>query len=118
AEPPDVGEVAADLRRDQEARRRPVPPPLERGVGGKPVEGVVDLNGREPLRVERQPPALRQVARVEAGLPGVVLPAARADPERRPPPPSLCRVPPPDSSPRRQPPGITGLVAGDFVPPA
>src|SRR5882757_3726531 len=57
-ETPDVREVAARLDREYEALGR-LPHPSGHGVAlGQAVEGGVNLDGVEVLRVELEPPAL------------------------------------------------------------
>jgi hypothetical protein len=79
AEPADVGQVAVRLHHEQESLGRHLPPPGERLLFRKHVEGVVDLHDREALGEVRQPLPLGEVLRVEAALPVTVLPAAGPD---------------------------------------
>ena len=60
------------------ARHAPAPGSESRGVG-QPIEGVIDLNGIEALGVVLQPPALRQVGRIEVATPMFVLPSGASD---------------------------------------
>ena len=54
-QPLDVGQVAAGLDGEHEVRRRLGGPVRDRVARGQPVEGVVDLDGREALRVVLEP---------------------------------------------------------------
>lgn len=54
AEALQVSDVAARLDREDEARRHAGAPGPEAGSLGQTVEREIDLNGREPLRVEVQ----------------------------------------------------------------
>src|SRR4029079_5595697 len=54
-------------------------PALDRVGRGEPVEGRVDLDGLEDLRVPLQPAALGQALRVQDPPPVVVLPTRAAD---------------------------------------
>ena len=67
-QPPDVRQVAAGLDGEHEPRRRLLDPPRDRCLQREPVEGVVDLDGVELLRVVLQPEP-RRLAFVELVLP-------------------------------------------------
>jgi hypothetical protein len=67
-----VGQEAARLDGEDEARRHGVPPCAERARLGEAVEGVVELDGRKPRRVEPKPLGLRQIRRVEEPAPVAV----------------------------------------------
>jgi hypothetical protein len=79
AQAPDVGEVAAGLDRHHEVGRGAVRPALEGRRLGQPVEGVVGLDGGEPVGVVLQPAGLGEPVRVEPAAPVPVLPARRPD---------------------------------------
>src|SRR3954447_18655573 len=74
-----VGEVAAPLDSEEEARRRALDPAFDDLALDQPVEGVVDLDGVEDLGVALEP-ARRRHPLVDAAPPGVVGPARAADP--------------------------------------
>jgi hypothetical protein len=67
---------------EREAARRDLPPARDLGRGGNGVEGGVDLDGVEALRVVRQPVASRQSRRVPLLDEPGVRPARRADMDR------------------------------------
>ena len=73
-EAPDVREVAARLGGEQEIGRCLLNPARDRFGRGEPVEGRVDLDGVEDLRVTLEPASLGQALRIEPAAPAVVLP--------------------------------------------
>jgi len=73
-EAPDVRQVATRLGGDHEIGWCLLNP-ARHGVGrGEPVEGRVDLDGVEDLRVTLEPASLGQALRIEPAAPAVVLP--------------------------------------------
>ena len=75
----DVRQVAARLHGEHEVGRRLRDPVRDRVAGGKPVEGVVDLDGAEVLRVVLEPPPRGQSFGIERLAPVGVVPARAAD---------------------------------------
>jgi hypothetical protein len=73
-----------------EAGRRLAAPGRECRRFGKPVEGIVDFDGIERLRVVTPPLVGREVAPIERPAPGCVIPSGTANPQRGRVPP--CRV--------------------------
>src|SRR5205823_1315802 len=77
----DVRQVAADLDGEEEVRRRLLDPACDRARTRQPVEGVVQLDGVEVLRVEAQPLARSEPRRIEDAVSPVgVVPPATANP--------------------------------------
>src|SRR5215211_5272289 len=77
-EPLDVGEIAARFDCEGEAGRTALDPARHGAGGGKPVEGVVELNRVESLRVELEP-STRGCPAVQPVLPVAVVPPRAAD---------------------------------------
>ena len=73
------GPVACQLRGEAEAHRRLVGPAPELLLGREAIPGRVQLDGREPLRVEGEELLRVGSRRIEVGLPGRVRPAGSAD---------------------------------------
>src|SRR5207244_4272540 len=71
--------LARQLRREREARRRLRGPAVELLLRRQPVAGRVQLDGREPLRVEAEEVTGCRPRRVEPGLPRRIRPAGCAD---------------------------------------
>jgi len=65
----EVSDVAVGLDGVDEPFRGLLPPAVERLLRGKAIEGVVDLDGVEFLRVVSKPTGLGQVRRVERAPP-------------------------------------------------
>ena len=88
-QPLHVRQEPRGLPGEEESLRRGFPPARDGRLGGQPVEGSVDLGGREPPGVEVEPARLRQVLGIERAAPGLVDPARRTDPNlfHRPQPP-------------------------------
>ncbi len=81
AEPLQVRPVAAQLDREDEVVRDRSTPPSDRAPFRQAVERGVELDGREALRVVAQTVRRRQLRRIEAPEPVVVLEAGSADAE-------------------------------------
>src|SRR4029453_12708866 len=77
--PLDVGQVATRLGGEGEPRWRLLDPARDGVAGGQPVEGRVDLDRVEHLRVALEPAPLGQALRIERAAPAVVLPPRAAD---------------------------------------
>src|ERR1700732_2689138 len=78
-EPLDVGDVAAAFDRKRKAWRRLLSPGLEALPWRLPIEGVVELDRVEVLRVEREVLSRRHLVRVEHLPPVRVRPARTTD---------------------------------------
>lgn len=76
-----MGDQPAELDRVGESRRNGAPA-HEVVLFRKPVRRDVQLDGRKPFGVVREPLALRQLFRIEASAPVAVRLAARADEDR------------------------------------
>src|SRR4029079_17671762 len=84
AQPLDVRPVAAHLDREEEPLRRLAHPVRDGRLAREPVEGHVDLDRVETLRVELEPASRRQPRRVEDAVPPVlVVPAGATDADHR-----------------------------------
>src|SRR6266550_7035683 len=79
-EPLDVGDIAAALDRKEEAGWGLIAPGLKTLARRLPVEGVVELDGVEVLRIEGEVLSRRQLLRIEAPAPVRVGPARTTDP--------------------------------------
>jgi len=71
---PDVGHVAARLGGEDEVRRSLLDPARDGLARGEPVEGRIDLDGVENLRVVLEPASLAKALGIEPAAPAVVLP--------------------------------------------
>src|SRR5207249_809848 len=67
----DVRDVAADLHREDEVRRALRHPARDGSRAGQAVEGVVQLDGVEVLRVVAEPAGGRTALRIEDAMPPV-----------------------------------------------
>ena len=81
AQPPIVRDPLRRLQRELVAIRRGLVPAVENLLVRRAVEGVVDLDGREPLGVVRQHLRRRHRLRIEAALPLGIVVAGRTDPD-------------------------------------
>lgn len=73
----DVRDEAVELHGVDEIVRDGPTPFLERLLSGLPVEGIVELDRIEGARVVPEPFRRREILRIEASLPVLVLPARR-----------------------------------------
>src|SRR5205807_2611835 len=71
--------VAGQLRRKRESIRHLLCPATELLLRRKPIAGRVQLDGREPARVEGEETRRVSARRVETGLPRGIGPAGGAD---------------------------------------
>jgi hypothetical protein len=76
-----VGDALGGLEDEGEPLPHLPRPAVEERKSRHPIEGVVDLDGGEPLRVEAEHVRLLKLRGVEAALPLLVTVAARAHPD-------------------------------------
>ena len=76
-----MGQAARCLDRQPEAVRQSVPPAAERRGPGPAVEAAVELGGRKGVGVAGEPVPSGKPRRVQLGVPVIVTPSRRADPD-------------------------------------
>ena len=78
-----MSNAARRLERETEVIGRDLRPSSQQTVSRHPIEGVVDLDGRQPLRIEREHLLGGQLLGIEAPLPFDVVVVRRAHQDTR-----------------------------------